>query len=269
MKLRILNYRAEARHERIQILSNIRDSVSISDYHAFLFDQEGQQSDSNYSNLDVQRHQEEVRDLIQKKGGIVVSLLRPASSQEWFLQLAAPEIARFIRTWIRQGAGSQREILWSAKGESAGYFQVLRDNLQFTAHLEAPEHQIAELGGIIFARNSVGYPIAVEFVVGEGRVCFLPPANNVPSDRIGAAIVKVITAHFSKTADFGLRTSALSLEKLLRVYTKSFHAGQQRSAVDAHTGCSSIFTSNATLGLIEKTNDLLPLFLVIFFSSVS
>jgi hypothetical protein len=69
--------------------------------------------------------------------------------------------------------------------------------------------------------------------------------------------------------DFGLRTSALSLEKLLRVYTKSFHAGQQRSAVDAHTGRSSIFTSNATLGLIEKTNDLLPLFLVIFFSSVS
>jgi hypothetical protein len=47
--------------------------------------------------------------------------------------------------------------------------------------------------------DSIGHPVAVEFVVGEGRICLLPPPNNIPADRMGAAIVKVVTAHFNKT----------------------------------------------------------------------
>jgi hypothetical protein len=84
---------------------------------------------------------------------------------------------------------------------STGYFQVLKGTLEFAIHLEALEPQIAQLGGTIFAVNSVGYPIAVEFLVGEGRICFLPPPNNIPADRMGAALVKVITSHFNRTAE--------------------------------------------------------------------
>jgi hypothetical protein len=76
--------------------------------------------------------------------------------------------------------------------------QVLKGALHFTAHLDAAESQITSKAGTIFAVNSVGHPIAVEFLVGEG-ICVLPPPDNVPADRMGAAIVKVITAHFSRT----------------------------------------------------------------------
>jgi len=58
-----------------------------------------------------------------------------------------------------------------------------------------------QLGGTAFAVDSVGNPIAVEFSVGEGRICFVPPPTNIPADRMGAAIVKVITAHFSKSTE--------------------------------------------------------------------
>jgi hypothetical protein len=90
--------------------------------------------------------------------------------------------------------------LASAKGASAGYFQVLKGAVCFAAHLDAQEPQVAQFSGTIFAVDSVGHPIAVEFPVEEGRICFLPPPNNVPADRMGAAIVKVVTAHYNKTA---------------------------------------------------------------------
>ncbi len=44
--------------------------------------------------------------------------------------------------------------------------------------------------------------------MGEGRVCLLPPANNVPADRIGAALVKIITTHFRKTSQVDAPTWA-------------------------------------------------------------
>ncbi len=72
MKLRILNYRVTARHDLIVGLDSIRQAISISDFHALVYDSAGPVSDANYSNLDVQRRQAEVRDLINRKGGIVL-----------------------------------------------------------------------------------------------------------------------------------------------------------------------------------------------------
>lgn len=199
MKLRILNYRVTATHDLISTLSSIRDPASVSDFHALVYDSAGLKSDGNYSSQDVQRRQAEVRDLLHRKGGIVVYILRPEAGQEWLLDHAAHNLANFVRATVREGAGSQFKALQSGRGMSMGYFQVLRGTLHFTAHLEASESQITQNGGTILAVDSVGYPIAVEFLVGEGRICFLPPPNNIPADRMGAAVVKVITAHFNKT----------------------------------------------------------------------
>jgi len=199
MKLRILNYRVTARHDLIVGLDSIRQAISISDFHALVYDSAGPVSDANYSNLDVQRRQAEVRDLINRKGGIVLFILRPEAAKDWLLDLAAPDIANFVRGNVREGTGSQFRILQSVRGVSAGYFQVLGGALHFTAHLEVAESVISLGGGTVLAVDSVGYPIAVEFLKGEGRICLLPPPNNIPADRMGAALVKVITAHFNRT----------------------------------------------------------------------
>jgi hypothetical protein len=199
MKLRILNYGVTATHERISNLNGFGDPLSVSDFDAFIYDSAAL-SAAGPSQQDARRRQAEVRDLIGSKGGIVVCILRPEAGNDWLLDRAAPDIANFVRSTIRQGAGSQFKMLPSARGMSMGYFQVLRGTLHFSAHLEASQSQIAQYGGTIFAVDSVGHPIAAEFPVGEGRVCMLPPPNNIPADRMGAAVVKVITAHFNKTA---------------------------------------------------------------------
>lgn len=199
MKTRILNYRVGATHDLISILSSIQDSVSVSDFHAFVYDP-AVLSTPGLSSLDIHRRQSEIRDLLRKKGGIVICVLRPEAGSDWMFDLAAPTIATLVRGAVRQGTGSQFKTLPSARGVAGGYFQVLKGTLHFTAHLELSESQITQAGGTIFAVDSVGYPIAVEFLVDEGRICFLPPPNNIPADRMGAAVVKVITTHFNKTA---------------------------------------------------------------------
>ena len=40
--------------------------------------------------------------------------------------------------------------------------------------MEATEARISQLGGTVFAVDSVGHPVAVEFAIGEGRICFVP-----------------------------------------------------------------------------------------------
>ena len=139
MKLRILNFHVTATHDLISTLGSIAEPVSISDFHAFIYDPAGGLMTPGTSSLDTQRRQAEIRDLIHKKGGIVVCILRPDLATDWALDSAAPNIAGFVRNVIRRGAGSQLRILPSAKGASVGYFQVLKGALSFAAHLEASE----------------------------------------------------------------------------------------------------------------------------------
>jgi len=181
---------------------------SASDFHAFVYDSAGLRSDRNYSSQDIQRRQMELRDLMHRKGGIVVCILRPEASADTLLDLAASNITNFVRGTTREGYGSHFKTLQPARGTSRGYFQILRETLHFTAHLEASEAQITALGGTTLAVDSVGYPIAVESPVGEGKICFLPPPNNIPADRMGAAVVKVITTHFNKTGEIEAPTWA-------------------------------------------------------------
>jgi len=199
MKLNILNYRVNTTHDLISPLNQIAELVSISDYHAFVYDPAGLHI-GGVTAVDADRRKSEVRDLLSKKGGIVLAFLRPETVQDWLLDAASTTISNLVRMTVRPGAGSQFKTVPSAKGVMGGYLQVLKGKIQFTAHLEASESQLRGLGGTIFAVDSVGDPIAVEFVVGEGRFCLLPPPTNIPADRLGAAMVKVIRDHFNKSA---------------------------------------------------------------------
>jgi hypothetical protein len=199
MKTRILNYGVDATHDLISRLTLLSEPTSISDFHAFLYNP-AKLHVPGVSSTDFQRRQAEIRDLVLKKGGIVVCVLRPEVNSDPLLDLVAPKVGLLARSAVKQGTGSHLRAIPSARGVSGGYFQVLKGSLHFTAHFDLTEAQITQNGGTIFAVDSVGHPIAVEFSVGEGRICFVPPPNNIPADRMGAAVVKVITAHFNKTA---------------------------------------------------------------------
>lgn len=198
MKPRILCFGVNASHELISPLGRLADVISISDFDAFVY-APLQLFVAGTNSGDIQRRIQEVVDLITKKGGILVSILTPETASDPFLTGLLGAAGTTIRNTVYPGAGSRMKVMRPAKGVSGAYFQILNPVLHFTAHLNLSEEQITASGGTLFAVNSVGHPIAVEFSVGEGRVCLLPPANNVPTDRIGAALVKIITTHFRKT----------------------------------------------------------------------
>src|SRR6266849_6623851 len=206
MKPRILSYRVTATHETIIPLGSINDPISISDFDAFVIDPDGFYGDIPQA-ASFLRRQNELRDLLHKKGGVVVCILQPnniitvnglgSASKYSFLNNTANPILSFLDGVIRAGAGSTVRFTPSAGGTTSAYLQVLRENLRFAAFLETTEPAIAKHSGTIFAVNSVGHPIAVEFPIAEGLLSFVPPAHNVPGDRVGAAIARIVSRHFN------------------------------------------------------------------------
>jgi len=108
MKLRIVNYRVSAAHDLISTLASINESVSISDFHAFIYDPAGLHSD-NISAVAFKRRQAEIRDLIHRKGGIVVCILR---SNE---QIGNHhEVGAQSRSFFQPNRASSRPFVWSS-----------------------------------------------------------------------------------------------------------------------------------------------------------
>jgi hypothetical protein len=222
VKKRILNFGVPATHELITGLGSFNDPVSISDFDAFIFDplalKQGAVSHENYA-----RRQAEIRDLIVEKGGIAISLLRqnhsvgvPYSGAQGgdtygVFDPAGPNALAKVRGALRAGSGSRVEVLSSAKGASAGYFQVLAGALSFAAHLETGTANLEAVGGTVLAVNSVGYPIAVEFAVSGGRICFLPVPDGATGDRVGSAIVRIVEAHFGGPSEIEAPAWSLDL----------------------------------------------------------
>jgi hypothetical protein len=76
MKLSILNFGVGATHQVIELLANFGINRSVSDYDAFLIDPFAQVN-LGIDRATFVRRQREIRDLVHRKGGIVVCLLRP------------------------------------------------------------------------------------------------------------------------------------------------------------------------------------------------
>lgn len=206
MKRRILNYRVPATHGLISELASFFDPASLSDYDAFLIDP-GALGSEGHNAIAFARRQNEVRELLMLKGGVMVSVLRPNTQlpgnldRYSLLQGSATNVLALMRGALREGDGSSVSVVATARGAMNGYFRVMRENLRFSAYLDASESDVVQAGGTVFAVNSIGKPIAVEFVVGSGRLCFLPVPQNVPGDRVGAAIAQIIEAHFGGSTE--------------------------------------------------------------------
>jgi len=209
MKRRILSYRLAATHSLIAELPSFNDPVSISDYDAFILDMAGLGVEGTNATI-FSRRQNEVRELLLLKGGVMVAVLRPndqlPGSVNQFdryslIQFAAPSALALIRSSVRAGDGSRISVDATARGALSGYFRHMRENLRFSAYLDTDEANVTQAGGTVFAVNSVRKPVALEFVVGSARVCFIPVSQDVPGDRVGAAIARVIEAHFGGPAE--------------------------------------------------------------------
>jgi hypothetical protein len=106
-----------------------------------------------------------------------------------------------VQSKVTPGEGSQFTVVSAARGTLAGYFRVLQKNLRFVAHLNSDAATLERDSGVVFAVNSVGLPIAVEFRIGGGRLCFIPPPHGVTGERVGAAFAQILDAHFSEASD--------------------------------------------------------------------
>ena len=206
MKRRILNYKIPAVHDSITALGTLSDNVSISDFDAFIFDPQGFQSEHIFFET-FMRRQRELAQLIAIKAGLVICLLRPdgsvsiqggpigATGRYSILASAAQAVETLITETARLGEGSRLSLVSSARGPTSEYFRILRDKIRFHAYLEASSTQIDGRQGRIFALNSIGYPIACEFPVGQGLMCFVPSAPEASPEHLGAALTNMVAYH--------------------------------------------------------------------------
>jgi hypothetical protein len=206
VKKQILNFGFPATHASITALGNFGEPVSVSDFDTFVFEPLALHS-GGLNSEDYTRRQNEVRDLVAGKGGVIVCPIRPnvslgfavgarAADSYGILDLIIDAALGQIRSTLRRGAGSHVEVLPTARGASAGYFRVLTGALSFAAYLDTAHANLVAVGGTVFAVDSVSHPIGVEFAVGAGRVCFVPVPDGATGDRVGSAIVRVVEAHY-------------------------------------------------------------------------
>jgi hypothetical protein len=209
LKKRILNFRIAATHPSIVDLPRVNDPRAISDFDAFAFDPSGMLESNGLTVDSFLRRRQELRDLIHLKGGIVVCLLRPEVRTgvpiPGFGNVGTYELLNFamdsgalaqIQSALRAGQGSRIAMIPGATGVSVGYLRILASTLQFAAYLDTNGTSLAARAGTVLAVDSVSHPIAVEFTIGAGRVCFLPIPEGAPGDRVGSAVVRVVEAHY-------------------------------------------------------------------------
>jgi hypothetical protein len=207
MKLRVLSYGVDAKHGSITRLGSLSEPISISDFDAFFCDLQ-RLSSEGVDQGTFERRKFEIHALLQRKGGIVICFLSPDGpvstgfvNRYALLSTAAPRVAGLVQNFVRYGEGSRLKILRTKVTASSAYFQVLQSAVRFRAHLMISDTQVAAEGGTTLATDSADYPVAAEFAIGEGRLCLLPEAIGISPERLGAAALRVIEAHFNKTAE--------------------------------------------------------------------
>ncbi|HVB57077.1 MAG TPA: hypothetical protein VNE63_11695 [Candidatus Acidoferrales bacterium] len=210
MARQILSFGVPGTHPRISKLQNFEDAICLSDYEALVFDPFAISSVS-VTNEVFARRQAEVKDLVQRKGGLLVCYLRPATGVQVVgrglvdvLSLFDPvdvRIVGMVRRTLRKGTSINWEPVKGVSGIAGDYLEALSGHLRAEAFLEAEDRDVRSYSGTVIAVNSVGWPVSVEFLSGTGRLCFVPVAVDVPDGQLGAAIAHMVEDHFGGGVD--------------------------------------------------------------------
>src|SRR6267142_829712 len=205
MGRRILSFGVGATHARITKLTNFGDAVCLSDYEAMVFDPFVFHN-SQVGAAAFFRRQSELGDLVQRKGGLLVCFLRPPSQvqvinsgQVDVLNIfdAADGLALgMVKQTLRMGTTTKWGMVKGAKGVTGGYLLTLMGRLRSEAFLQTDEAMLRNYAGKLVAANSAGWPVAVEFECGTGRLCFVPVPQDVSEGQLGSVIARMVEEHF-------------------------------------------------------------------------
>ena len=215
MGRRILSFGVAATHGKIMPLSGFGDVVSVSDFDAFVFDPEAVRALGQVSGAVLLRRKSEIRDLIQRKGGLLLCVLRApfalqilevggfADGFSLLDSVDAPAVG-LMRPALRMGTATRWGIARGVSGVTSGFIRTLAANLRPEAFLELEGESLQKYGGTLVAANSAGWPVGVEFVRGTGRLCFVPVPVNVPDGQLGSAVARMVEEHFGGSVEVEL-----------------------------------------------------------------
>lgn len=206
MGRRILNYGMRATHARITSLTNFNDPISVSDFDAFGIDQRALGGQPVLRDSFVRR-QAELADLVLRKGGLIICLLRPPFQIQLINAGTFDPLTLFdgvntgafdvIRRSLRLGVTTKWSFTKGAKGVAYGYLRTLSENVHLEAFLAEDAASYEQRGGAVIATNSAGWPVSVEFIFGTGRVCFVPDTNkDVPEGKLGTVVARMVEEHY-------------------------------------------------------------------------
>jgi hypothetical protein len=205
MGRQILSFGVAAKHAKITMLADLGDPISVSNYGAFVFDPWALRG-ITVSAEAFFRKQAEIGDLILRKGGLLLCVLRPPATIQVqnsgiqnplaLLNLAAPHALATVQNSLKMGTVTVWEVLKGAKGITKGFVEALARGLRPDAFLMADVAALGAHSGVPVAVDSVGWPVSVEFNSGPGRVCFVPVPVGVPDGQLGAAIARMVEEHF-------------------------------------------------------------------------
>ncbi|HET8923939.1 MAG TPA: hypothetical protein VFN26_13200 [Candidatus Acidoferrum sp.] len=205
MGRRILSFGVGATHARMTRLTNFEDTVCLSDYEALVFDPFALRN-AQVNAAAFFRRQAELGDLVQRKGGLVVCFLRPPSQIQLLgsgqfdvlsiFEAADLRAAGMVRETLRMGTTTRWGAVKGAMGVTSGYLSALMGRLQSEAFLQTDEARLKNYAGKLAAGNSAGWPVAVEFESGPGRLCFVPVPQNVPEGQLGSVIARMVEEHY-------------------------------------------------------------------------
>jgi hypothetical protein len=205
MGRRILSFGVRATHARITMLTNFDDPVCLSDYDALVFDPLALRN-VQVLGTSFFRRQAELGDLIKRKGGLLVCILRPPSQvqvvnsgQHDVLNILDGVDGRglgLVKETLRTGTTTNWSVVKGAKGVTSGYFLALKGRLRAEAFLQTDEERLLLYEGKLVAINSAGWAVGVGFERGPGRLCFVPVPQDVPEGQLGSVIVRMVEEHY-------------------------------------------------------------------------
>ncbi len=207
----ILCFGLGAEHRRITNLRSFGDPISFTNYDAFAFDPNALRGPGPIDSATFFRRQSEIRDLIQRKGGLVLWVLRPGARVQTstsgildaldLLDLADVR-SEFLKPSLRLGTSTNWDCVKGAGGVASSFVRALAQHLRPQAFLEEEEGPLRVREVTVVATNSAGWAVSFEFVSGQGRICFVPvPLPDLPDGQVGAAIARMVEEHFGGPAE--------------------------------------------------------------------
>jgi hypothetical protein len=192
------------KHVRVTNLS-FYEPTCFSDFEALIFDP-AVITGARVPREAFLRRQAEVGDLVNRKGGLLVCVLRPPGSTTIVdagnvdalsvLDTASIRAVGMVREALRSGTTTQWNLVKGASRVAAAYLRALDGGLNAEAFVQADEARLKDYGGTSVAANSVGWPVSVEFLSGTGRICFVPVLRNDRVERLGSALTQMVEEHY-------------------------------------------------------------------------